>query len=633
MEKPTELVVHISNRVPELPGIRMVLIISLLCLSALIMTGCTETGFYVSPSGSDDNPGTRSKPFLTITKAQEAIRTKEAGGWSGNRNVWLADGTYSISSPLTFSATDSGKDHNRIKYKALKGARPVISGGVEVSGWQHRGGGVWVAEINSGIADRGFRELFIDGKRATRARHPNSEYLRVAEVGADRRTNFRFNTGDFPTPVNPQQTELVLIHDWSISRILLADVDDENNRLTAVDSIGAKSLDFFNLDNWEKNPRYYLENDLAFLDAPSEWFFDNHNALLYLMLPEDSDPAQMKVIVPVTDSHLVIMEGSEQQRVRNISFEDITFSYCSWLIPEKGYAGIQACHFDSRPAADGWSVVPAAVYVKWAENCTFIRCRFTQLGGSAIWLSAGSRDCTIADSHFEDISANAIMLGDGRDRKVNGVVWWKAAPEQTANGNTVINNTINAIGKQFYGAVGIWCGFTAKTIISGNHLHNLPYTGISVGWEWSPISTPCRENHLIGNHIHHIMQTLSDGGGIYMLGLQPGSTITSNLIHDVTVNAGRAESNGMFLDEGATDLIISDNIIYNIAKSPLRFHRATTNLVRNNVLSCNDGIPPVQYNDTREEVITLENNLILQDSNSGDRAVLEKAVERFKGRN
>jgi len=600
-------------------------LIALLLLPFLFIS-CGKSGFYVSPGGSDDNPGSRSKPFLTIERAQEAVRTVLAGETSGDISVWLADGTYFISSPLTFDANDSGKDLQIVGYKALKGARPVISGGAEVSGWQHRGDGIWVAEIAPEIADQGFRELFVDGERQIRARHPNSGYLRVAEVGADKRTNFQFNQGDFPAPANPQQVEIVLVHDWSISRIPIADIDDEQNRITAVDSIGAKGLHFFNLDNWEQNPRYYLENDLSFLDAPGEWFFDDKESLLYLMLPEGADPNQMKAMVPVTGPHLMVITGSEGHKARNLRFEGITFSYCAWLTPEKGYAGIQACHFDPRPAAHGWSVVPAAIYVKWAENCTFSRCTFTHLGGSAIWLSAGCNDCTIDGSHFEDISGNAVMVGDGRDRQIGGQVWWQGAPGQTALGNAVLNNTITAIGKQFYGAVGIWCGFTAETLISGNHLYELPYTGISVGWEWSPNPTPSRENHLTANHIHHIMQKLSDGGGIYMLGLQPGSIISGNLIHDVTVNMGRAESNGMFLDEGATDLIVSDNIIYNIARSPLRFHRATTNLVKDNILSCGDDIPPVRYNNTRQEDITLENNLILQNTDPDHRLILEKEV-------
>ena len=67
-----------------------------------------------------------------------------------------------------------------------------------------------------------------------------------------------------------------------------------------------------------------------------------------------------------------------------------------------------------------------------------------------------------------------------------------------------------------------------------------------------------------------------------MLGLQPGSQLINNNIHDVKINAGRAESNGMFLDEGTTNVLVANNLIYNIAKSPLRFHKATTNLVKGN---------------------------------------------------
>jgi hypothetical protein len=101
----------------------------------------------------------------------------------------------------------------------------------------------------------------------------------------------------------------------------------------------------------------------------------------------------------------------------------------------------------------------------------------------------------------------------------------------------------------------------------------------------------------------------------------------------VSLNAGRAESNGMFLDEGTTDVTVSENIIYNIAKSPLRFHRATTNMVKNNILSCGDEVPPVRYNNTRVEDIRLENNLILNDSNPDDRKKLGEAIAKWHNRN
>jgi hypothetical protein len=188
---------------------------------------------------------------------------------------------------------------------------------------------------------------------------------------------------------------------------------------------------------------------------------------------------------------------------------------------------------------------------------------------------------------------------------------------------------ISETGQQFFGAVGIWSGITAQTQIIHNQISNLPYTGISVGWHWSNEPTPCREVRIEGNHIHDIMKTLSDGGGIYVLGLQPGGKITNNHIHHVDINAGRAESNGMFLDEGTTDMTVANNLIHDIAKSPLRFHRATTNLVQDNVLVCGEGIPPVRYNRTEEKDIVMKGNLILSATNEEDMSKLAGIIETW----
>lgn len=245
-----------------------------LIIFLVFMSGCKSREFYVSLNGSDQNPGTKAKPFLTIQKARQAVRTELTNGMNGDITVYLADGKYFIPETLHFNPDDSGNNGLKVTYKAGKGANPEISGGIEITGWVQEQPGLWVANIPDELVGTSFRELFVNGKRFTRATHPNDSYLRVAEVGADRRTNFCFLEGDFPHPHSQQQVELVLLHDWSITRIPIAMIDYNLNRITAVDSIGEKGLNFFNLDNWEKNPRYFLENDIAFLDAPGEWFFD-----------------------------------------------------------------------------------------------------------------------------------------------------------------------------------------------------------------------------------------------------------------------------------------------------------------------------------------------------------------------
>jgi hypothetical protein len=177
---------------------------------------------------------------------------------------------------------------------------------------------------------------------------------------------------------------------------------------------------------------------------------------------------------------------------------------------------------------------------------------------------------------------------------------------------------VEQCGRELYGAVGIWVGLAAATTVSHNEVRHLPYTGISVGWMWwnprsrpEPRETPCRETQVLNNHIHHVMQTLSDGGGIYALGVQPESALRGNLIHDVPTNAGRAESNGMFLDQGTGLFTIEENVIYNIGRSPLRFHKGWNNLVRRNVLEVSPGIATVRYNDTVTKRITLEDNTVV----------------------
>jgi hypothetical protein len=588
---------------------------------------------YVMLTGDDSNTGTKSKPLRSLQKVKEAVRQKMLAENSSTINVWIGGGTYNLTESLVFNSDDSGPADGFIAYCGMPGETVEISGGIEITGWKKAAKGLWVTSVKSpGTGKSEFRELFIDGVRAVRARHPNEGYLLVAEAGTDRRTNFRYTKNDFPLPSDPTRVELVLLHDWSITRINLASIDSLKDVITAKDSTGARDIDFFNIDNWEKNPRYFLENSMEFLDNEMEWYYDQAAGLLYLKLNENQSPENKKVVMPLLPDNLIRLQGDENKKISNIRFENLTFSYCSWAIPENGYAGIQACHFDPRPRNNEWNVVPAAVDAAMAENCSFINCRFTHLGGSGLRIGRNCGGCLVSGCYFADISGNGIMVGEGNDRIVDGDVWWKNAPDQAASGNMIGNSVITECGRQFFGAVGIWCGLAAKTSILDNHIFNLPYTGISSGWLWNPEPTPCRENRIEGNHIHHVMQVLSDGGGIYMLGLQPGTLISGNLIHDIPLNAGRAESNGMFLDEGITSVEVSENIIYKVAKSPLRFHKATVNLVKNNILSCSGSNPPVRYNNTPVESIVLEDNKILHEDNSADMAVLETAVKSWESK-
>ena len=91
--------------------------------------------------------------------------------------------------------------------------------------WKPFKNNIWVVNLDQIEHSPTYvRELFINGARAQRARFPNQGYLRVKRVGSDNRTNFYFEKDDFPIPASTSETELILLHDWSMTRIPITDI-------------------------------------------------------------------------------------------------------------------------------------------------------------------------------------------------------------------------------------------------------------------------------------------------------------------------------------------------------------------------------------------------------------------------
>lgn len=598
-------------------------LVSILAFFLLLSCQSPYLKIYVSPNGNDSADGSRNAPLKSLQHAAALAREK-AG--TEPVTIYLAGGTHHLKAPLMLGPEDGGSAEAPVRWENKKGESPIISGGVSINDWKLEADGSWSAQLPEDFQGP-FRSLYVNGKRARRARHPDSGYLRIKKAGEDNRTHFFFQKDDLPRLESTRGLELILLHDWSITRTPVGSIDWESRRLDAVDSIGSR-LNFFTLTHWEKQPRYFLENAREFCDQPGEWYADFDSRTLYYQALPGEKLLETQAVIPISEK-LIVLEGSKEKPIEHISFSGITFEHSGWTLPEKGYFGIQACMFSDRSKSSGaWAKVPAAIELDRANSCNFESCILRHTGGSGLWIRENCSNCAITDCYFYDISGNGIAIGEGQDRLVDGQAWWKAAPEEVSAGNKVSHSLIERCGQQFYGAVGLWCGLVAHTVIEYNEIRDLPYTGVSVGWMWTPEPTPCMANTIHANHIHHILNILSDGGGIYSLGLQPLSKITHNLIHDVEVNAGRAESNGMFLDEGTKELVISDNIIYEIAKSPLRFHKAVApTLVSNNVLACKDGRPPIAYNRTLEEDIEKQNNTVLFHSSAEDSLKLEEAVK------
>lgn len=544
---------------------------------------------YVDAShGDDKQDGLQVSPVKSIPKAIELARQRQAP------RIQLAAGHYPLSAPLS--------DLGGLSISGDPKMPTILSGGRRIAGWKQSGELLQakLAEVREGKWK--FRELFINGERCSRARTPNAGYFRVAEVGPDKRTSFTFAGKDLKAWRGIENAELVFLHDWSISRIKFARVDETAHRAFFADPVGPNS-DFFRMDSFESQPRYFVENSPDLLDAPGEWYLDERAGLLSYRPRPGETADSLEAFAPYLDA-LVIVRGEPGKPVESVAFAHLTFENCRFDAPAHGYAEGQATKYEQRDGKPGepGSLVPAALTFDYARGCSFQNCTFRHLGGSAIWFRRECLQNKLEHCTLDDIGGNGVNIGETITR------------DKVSRGNGVTDCHISRCGQFAFGGVGIWVGIAAESKVAHNEISQLPYTGVSVGWKWDPTPTGAEKNMIENNHIHHVMQTLSDGGGIYTLGRQPGTVLRGNHIHDVPVNLGRAESNGFFIDEGSSELLLESNVIYAIARSPIRFHQALKDTLQSNYLAHTDDVPMFRYNSTDPNSMSYAKNERLGDA-------------------
>ena len=96
---------------------------------ALISTVAIAADFYVAPDGNDANPGTQAKPFATLERARDEVRTSKSSGAAGGVTVWIQPGTYSRSRTLELTGADSGTVQSPVTYRAGAGGEVRLHAG------------------------------------------------------------------------------------------------------------------------------------------------------------------------------------------------------------------------------------------------------------------------------------------------------------------------------------------------------------------------------------------------------------------------------------------------------------------------------------------------------------------------
>ena len=297
---------------------------------------------YISPAGKDTWIGTIEKPFGTLQKARDVIRSlKSEGKISGPVMVYLRGGYYELSETFILKPEDSGSELYPISYIAYPGENPIISGGRKItSQWKPYKDKIMVCSLPEVQSEKlNFRQLFVNGERQIRARTPDTSYYlvdkNVADIG---KSQIRYLEGDNRGWPALKNAEVVLFHMWNESRLIISDINLSERIITFTGPRGGQPLrtkgvktQYFLFSN-----RYFLENELGFLDKPNEWFLDRTAGKLYFWPTVPVEKSEVRV--PVL-RQLVKFEGrvNEKKYVQYIIFSGLTFSDTEWSIPKEGY--------------------------------------------------------------------------------------------------------------------------------------------------------------------------------------------------------------------------------------------------------------------------------------------------------
>lgn len=573
--------------------------------------------FYVAPNGNDANTGTspsvkgKNGPFATIAKAKNAIRQlkqKQGGTLQQPVTVFLRGGNHFLKETVNFDVNDTGTKAAPIAYKAYAKEKPVISGGRVITGWKTttlNGKKVWTVnlpEVKQGKWK--FHQLWVNNERAQRCRYPKKGYLKVDKAPdvtpemewQKGQTRFQYRAGDLKTWKDIDRGEAIVMTRWADSRLPIEAINPANR------NISFSNRTIYRIDPGSSTSSaagvYYLENVRDFLTQPGEWYLDDKAGQLYYYPRSGQKIAQTKIIAPVLPNILKFLtDWGNGQFIEHLSFENLTFAHSEWYFTPDYKAPWPTP--DVRgfgQAADG---LPGAIYVQGMRYCTWKNCTIAHISHYGIDFAEACIGNQILNCQFFDLGAGAIKIAN------NGA-------------HQIIGCHIYDGGRVFHSAVGIWIGNASNNVVKQNHIHDFYYSGISAGWTWGYRDKADAEGNVIeANHIHHIGKLangdgpiLNDKGGIYTLGIQPGTVIRGNLIHDI--DAYNYAAWGIYLDEGSSQIVIENNVIYNTRDGGFHLHYGRDNIIRNNIFAFGR-LAQIQRS-VREEPqyqsLTLENNII-----------------------
>ena len=443
-----------------------------------------------------------------------------------------------------------------------------ISGGVPITNWTLVSGNTYSASVPSLTF---VNQLFINNQRIVRTRVPTnySEYLQYAASLKDptqARYGFQYRPGQFDYK-SLVDAMVIVYQSWSESHHYIDRLITENNTVL-FSNPSDKPIGTYYVQGQR---RFHIENLCEAL-VPNSFCFVNATKTIYLMTNGSYDPTKVEIITPVKEIVLMLASDDVYKPVENIMIDNVAIQHSAWNIDRIQQADGAAAAFLSY----------ATVFVANASTIMMSNVEISHTGAYGLWVNTGTSILTLTDSLVTDTGAGGIWIG----RTLVPI-------PRSASFIKILSNEISYGGNVFPCGVGIVVNSAQDARIIGNWVHHHRYNGISVGTTLGYDHSWTKNALILGNYIHDIGQhILCDQGGIYTIGILSGTIIHGNVIKNVFSYA--IFMWGIYLDEGSSGLVISNNVVYNTGWASIFQHYGANNTILNNVFARASLIAPPQ---------------------------------------
>lgn len=538
---------------------------SRVCLFALaalglLSGGCLSPGqrLYVNPAGDDRAEGTRQAPFRTLARAQEAARGL-APDLHGDVVVSVAPGEYRLDRPLVLTEADSGRNGFRVIYRSeagpgqarLLGSRPLV-------GWQPYRDGIWRIGLPTNTV---FHTLYENGRRVHKARFPDREAVpemptalgryAVTEDGSPKQSDketarvkepgWLVYRGEEAPPVTAVTKMRIHIYpggkcDWVREIHPVTSIDPQTRRLTLA------ATPVFGIG---EGARFFLEDELGFLNTPGEFYVDEKGHTLFYMPIGKERPDKLAITCSALSRLIQLRGKSRDQCVTNVVLDGFSLEETDDTPPLAlwAYDGLR----------DG-----AMVWLNNAAHIEIRNCHLKNSGRNGIMLIGHNTDNLVAGCWIEHMGLNGVSLCNNFSTPDK-----KSPTADRCENNRIHNTRISHVGELHTYAECVTVFNVSSNEVDHCQLDNSVRYAITVrgntGPQYGPpISVPRPPTR--GNRFHHIRvsrcgQDGGDMGALHCANLNNPGGGCVNTFEQITVADSAAipsmkdiPPNGIFLD-------------------------------------------------------------------------------------